>query len=102
MSSGLGWLQQEIVQALQTEAETFDRLGPLTNRYNTRSLLKHLSKKHGKGGPAIYDPRPDVDWWVNSSFQASFSRALHSLVRRGELIRVDAGSQLRHVGLPER
>lgn len=102
MSSGLGWLQQEIVQGLQTEAETFDRLGLLTNRYNTRLLLKHLSKKHGKGGPATYDPRPDVDWWVNSSFQASFSRALHSLVRRGELIRVDTGPQLRHVGLPKR
>jgi hypothetical protein len=93
MSKGLGWLQQEILnslsQAKNTEsfytgkgfwgdgyvhAHGFDVV--LDDQvYDLRETLKHLAKKHEK----IYAS------YVRGSFQASFSRAVKSLLKRGYL-----------------
>jgi hypothetical protein len=103
MPRGLGWLQREILEAMQAEAPTVYIEGTPCKLYSTRSVLRQLSKEHGQGHKIRSEYSQSGDSWsVYPGFQASFSRALHSLVRRGELVRYGAGPQLRFVGLPQR
>ncbi len=106
MSRGLGWLQREILETLRTEAhylgfKGFD-VSPI-GTYGTRRLLVYLSKKHGRGHKITGEySRNGDNWAVYESFQASFSRAIHSLVRRGELVAYGHGPSILYVSLPQR
>jgi hypothetical protein len=107
MSRGLGALQREILETL--EDARHDRRGyrgfggmngehlPLGHRwylpgwvvvkghivrlglqaYDLRASCIFLARKHGE---------MDRDQWVNPSFSASFSRAVTTLIKRGELV----------------
>jgi hypothetical protein len=102
MSRGLGWLQREILETLDKARPGvyYEQLGI----YDVGRTKVHLAKKLGRMGWNDHAHQP----CVQPAFQASFSRAMRTLVDRGLLIRVtlpsssawNQGRQLRYVRRP--
>jgi hypothetical protein len=112
MTREIGWLQREILETLEdakaapvwykggrAHVPYADRPGidwepgwvmaggssvRLPDRvYDLRASCRFLAERHGKTHTSREERHPPT--WVDTAFQASFSRAVRTLVRRGAL-----------------
>jgi hypothetical protein len=87
MSRGLGTLQREILAALDQDHEahfrTYDTYSPVYNLHAVKATL--AQRGQGRTGRLFVPELSAVYVWHTAAFTSAFSRAIHTLMKRGLL-----------------